>query len=92
MKTDRPIIFHEPGILFAEFDPKTYVTPDTPLTEGDLEIKKGVDKILSAAEGALRRLKDFQDSCDHPVVRNDITNNTHQCMICGKRSFKKAFK
>jgi len=89
MKTDRPIIFHEPGILFAEFDPKSYVTPDTPLTEEDLRIKKSVDKILSTAEATHRRLRNFQVTCSHPVVKNDVTSNTHQCMICGKRSYKR---
>ena len=87
MKTDRPIIFHEPGILFAGYD--GYMIP------ADIVIRKKVDKILSAVEGQLRRLQKIQEGlCVHPEenIENDTTNNTHQCMVCGKRSFKKDFK
>ena len=88
-KTDSPIIFHEPGTLFTGFDLKSVGTAADPITGELLEIRKKVEKVLSSAEAATRRLKAIQETCLHPIVMNDPDGPTHQCMICGYRRLRR---
>lgn len=79
-KTDQPIIIHEPGFLFAEFDTDK-------LSKDHKEIRKKIDKEISKAERTSRKLKEIQATCPHPreFVFNDPDSPSHQCMICGYR-------